>query len=86
MRIKSVNCIVCDAGWRPWIFVRVETDNGIIGYSERTDSHGSVKGLVSTIENLAEIIVGMDPLNINFILSKLYSKTKSDLLFNITER
>lgn len=76
MRIKSVNCIVCDAGWRPWIFVRVETENGIIGYSEITDSHGSVKGLVSTVENLAEIIVGMDPLNINFILSKLYSKTK----------
>ena len=44
MKIKSVNCFVCDAGWRPWIFVKIVSTNGIVGYSEVTDSHGSVKG------------------------------------------
>ncbi|SVE40336.1 uncharacterized protein METZ01_LOCUS493190, partial [marine metagenome] len=26
-----------DAGWRPWIFVKIETDTGITGYGECSD-------------------------------------------------
>lgn len=32
MKIKSVKTFLADGGFRPWTFVRVETDNGLIGW------------------------------------------------------
>ena len=32
MKITSVESFIVDAGWRPWVFVKVETDEGIVGY------------------------------------------------------
>ncbi|MBP1722559.1 MAG: Mandelate racemase/muconate lactonizing protein [Deltaproteobacteria bacterium] len=34
MKITNVECFIVDAGWRPWVFVKVETDKGITGYGE----------------------------------------------------
>ena len=34
MKITDVESFVVDAGWRPWIFVKVDTDGGIRGYGE----------------------------------------------------
>ena len=76
MKIKNVTPIICNGGWRPWIFIKIESSDGIIGYSEITDSHGSIKGLISSIEELGENITGDNCLNINSILQKLYSKTQ----------
>ena len=34
MRISRVQAFLCDAGWRPWVFVKVETDDGLVGWGE----------------------------------------------------
>ena len=31
MKIARVEALHADGGWRPWTFVRVETDDGLVG-------------------------------------------------------
>ena len=44
MKLASLETLSCDAGWRPWLFVKATTDDGLVGWSEVTDSHGSPDG------------------------------------------
>ena len=37
MKITNIESFIVDAGWRPWIFVKIETDEGITGYGECSD-------------------------------------------------
>ena len=37
MKITKVEPFLVDGGWRPFIFVKVETDEGITGWGECTD-------------------------------------------------
>ena len=34
MKITNIDTLIVDAGWRPWTFVKVETDEGITGWGE----------------------------------------------------
>jgi len=38
MKIARVEALHCDGGWRPWTFVRIETDTGLIGWGECSDT------------------------------------------------
>lgn len=57
MKLEKLEVLLCKAGWRTWVFVRAEAD-GLIGWSEVTDSHGSVRGLKATIEDLSSLVLG----------------------------
>ena len=37
MKIAKIESFICDAGWRPWVFVKVETDDGLVGWGECSD-------------------------------------------------
>jgi galactonate dehydratase len=60
MKITDVKTFLVDAGWRPWIFVKIETDEGISGWGECSDSR-SPYGIIGTIEDLKPILIGQDP-------------------------
>ena len=60
MRITNIETFVVDAGWRPWIFVKVETDEGITGYGECSDGRNP-NGVVGTIKDLTPLLIGRDP-------------------------
>ena len=47
-------------GWRPWTFVKVETDEGVTGYGECSDGR-SPHGVVGTIDDLKPTLIGQDP-------------------------
>lgn len=61
MRVAQLETLFCDAGWRPWIFLKATTDDGLVGWAEITDSHGSPRGLAGIVEDLAPLVVGRDP-------------------------
>ncbi|WP_163509288.1 galactonate dehydratase [Fodinicola acaciae] len=46
-----------------WLFCRVETDDGLVGWGEPT-LEGSVEVVRAAVDELAELIVGTDPLRI----------------------
>ena len=60
MRISAIETFTVDAGWRPWIVVKIETDEGIKGYGECSDSR-SPRGIVGAIEDLKPFLIDTDP-------------------------
>ena len=60
MKITNIETFIVDAGWRPWTFVKVETDEGVTGWGECSDGR-SPHGVVGTIEDLKPYLIGTDP-------------------------
>lgn len=79
MKITKIDVLHCDAGWRPWTFLKVSTDEGIVGWSECTDSHGSPHGIEGVIKDLAPLLIGADPRQINTIKWQLHSRTRQSV-------
>ena len=70
MKIERLDILRCDAGWRMFSFVKMATTDGIVGWSEFNESFGS-QGLGGVIEELAPLVIGMDPRASELIVAKL---------------
>ena len=71
LKIEKIEDLHCDAGWRTFSFLKVTTNDGLIGWSEYTEGDGS-RGLTSIIHGMAEALIGMDPRPAQAISSLLY--------------
>ena len=60
MRITEVNVFHCDAGWRPWTFVKVHTDEGLVGWGECSDSRNPL-GIAGCVRDFEHLLIGEDP-------------------------
>lgn len=76
MKVASLETLSCAAGWRPWLFVKATTDDGLVGWSEVTDSHGSPTGLAGVVRDLAPLVLGRDPIAVEAIHWDLYRRTR----------
>ena len=75
MKIRSVETLRADAGWRLFSFLKITTDSGIIGWSEYNESFGSA-GLSAVIDALAATLIGQDPRPVERIISTLHVATR----------
>ncbi|MCL2058670.1 MAG: mandelate racemase/muconate lactonizing enzyme family protein [Oscillospiraceae bacterium] len=62
MKITDVKTFLVDGGFRPWTFVKIETDEGVTGWGDCTD-WGSPEPVVAMVHRLGRFIIGRDPLN-----------------------
>jgi L-alanine-DL-glutamate epimerase-like enolase superfamily enzyme len=76
MKVASIETLFCDAGWRPWIFLKTTTDDGLVGWAEVTDSHGSPRGIAGVVEDLGPLVLGRDPRAVERIYWDLYRHTR----------
>lgn len=60
MKITNIETFLVDAGWRPWGIVRVETDEGIVGYGECTCVFTQY-AVLGAIEDMKPMLLGADP-------------------------
>jgi L-alanine-DL-glutamate epimerase-like enolase superfamily enzyme len=60
MKITQIEPIIVDAGWRPWIFVKIETDEGITGWGECSDGKNPF-GIAGAVRDLEPLLIGEDP-------------------------
>ena len=60
MKVTNIETFIVDAGWRPWTFVKAETDDGLVGYGECSDGR-SPHGVVGTSQDLKPLVIGKDP-------------------------
>ena len=67
MKIKEVNAFIVDASWRNWIFLKVETDSGFVGWGECT-LEGRENAVVGAIEDMKRSVIGQDPRKIREIV------------------
>ena len=40
-KVRSVEILSCDAGWRNYHFLKITTEDGIVGWSEFDEGFGS---------------------------------------------
>ena len=52
--IESIETISCDAGWRNYYFIKLKTDNGVVGWSEYDESFGPL-GVTQNIKNIVQL-------------------------------
>ena len=67
MRITGIQTYIVDGGFRPWTFVKVETDEpGLFGWGDCTD-WGSPGPVAATVERYGEWVIGRDPMQVEAI-------------------
>jgi galactonate dehydratase len=62
MRITGVRTFVVGNPWKNWLFVKVDTDEGITGLGEATGGLAT-KPHLGDVEELTRFAIGQDPLN-----------------------
>lgn len=75
MKIERVEPLIADAAWRTFSFLKITTTDGITGWSEYNEDFGS-KGLSAVIGALAPLVIGMDPLRSEAVLTRLHVATR----------
>jgi galactonate dehydratase len=76
MKVVRLETLYCDAGWRPWIFLKATTEDDAVGWAEITDSHGSPRALAGIVDDLEPIVTGRDARAVEAIVWDLYRATR----------
>jgi galactonate dehydratase len=71
MKITSVDALVVDVGSRNWLFVVVETDEGLSGVGEGS-LPGHPRAVAAAVEEYREYVVGEDPARIQHLWQVMY--------------
>jgi galactonate dehydratase len=72
MKITSISTVVVNAHMRNWVFVKIETDQpGLIGWGEAS-LEWKTRAVVGAVADLAELLVGEDPLRIEHLWQIMY--------------
>jgi L-alanine-DL-glutamate epimerase-like enolase superfamily enzyme len=72
MKITKVEPILCDGAWGIWIFIKIQTDEGITGYGECSDHAGCTWGVLGCIRDLEGVLLGKDPRPVEKLYSNMY--------------
>ena len=59
MKIARIETFLCDAGWRPWTFVKVTTDDGLVGWGECSDGRNP-QAVVGAVLDYTPALIGQD--------------------------
>ncbi len=60
MKITDVKSFIVGNPWKNWVFVKVYTDEGLVGVGEAT-SGMSAKPAVAQLEEIKHLVIGLDP-------------------------
>jgi galactonate dehydratase len=60
VKIVSVSTVVVNAEMRNWVFVKLGTDEGLVGWGEAT-VEWKTRAVVGCIDDLSTLLVGEDP-------------------------
>ena len=74
MKVKSYETFKCDAGWRSFSFLKLVTDDGVVGWSEYNESFGS-PGLAGVIDALMPNVIDRDPMALELINAVLATRS-----------
>ncbi len=75
MKIAKVDVLNVDAGWRAWTYVKVTTDDGIVGYGECSDGRNPL-AVGACARELGAQLIGRDPRPVEMIYTDLYRVTR----------
>lgn len=61
-KITKIETLACDAGWRNYYFVKISTDEGIVGWCEYDEGFGN-PGVAAVIGQIAPRLTGLSIMN-----------------------
>lgn len=76
MRIAKIETLQADAGWRVFSFLKITTDEGLVGCSEYVDNFGVAGSVTALLPRYAAIVQGMDPRAVGKISASLRGITQ----------
>ena len=77
MRITAIDTYIAGNPWKNWLFAKVSTDEGIHGVGEGTLNYFG-KTVEAAIHELAPLVVGMDPFQVEVISQRLIRDVYSE--------
>ena len=77
MRISKIETFIAGNPWKNWLFTKVWTEDGIYGVGEGTLNYFA-KTVEAAIHELAPLILGMDPFQIEIISQRLIRDVYSE--------
>jgi galactonate dehydratase len=77
VRIVDVETFTVSAGWKNWLFVRVNTDKGISGLGEGT-LNGFIRTTEAAVRELEHLVIGEDPRRIHALAKKMLDSVSLD--------
>ncbi|HVV94524.1 MAG TPA: mandelate racemase/muconate lactonizing enzyme family protein [Hyphomicrobiales bacterium] len=79
MKIAKVETMKADAGWRDFSFLKLTTDDGLVGWAEFNEDFGAPDATTTLIGRFAEIVVGMDPRPVGTLGASLRAITRASI-------
>lgn len=76
MKIAKLEILHADGGFRPLSFIKMTTDDGLVGWSEYNGNYGASGSVTDTIRRFATIVTGMDPRDVGKITTSLHAVTR----------
>lgn len=70
MKITGVKTYIVGNPWKNWLFVRLETDEGLYGISEATQN-AFAKTIEAAVHELQHLYLGMNPFQTELIVQKM---------------
>ena len=77
MKIVAIETFTVGAGWKNWLFVRVQTDAGITGLGEGT-LNGFIRTTEAAVRELEHLVIGEDPRRIHALAKKMLDSVSLD--------
>ncbi len=74
-KVRNVELLACDAGWRNYHFLKITTEDGIVGWSEFDEGFGS-PGVGAVIQRLSARVVGQNAFQHERIFAELFAATR----------
>jgi L-alanine-DL-glutamate epimerase-like enolase superfamily enzyme len=74
MKIVKLEDFHADAGWDTYSFLKITTDEGLVGWSEFNESRR--RGMTAVIHGLGATLIGQDPRAINRIDAALHAPSR----------
>ena len=71
MKITAIDTVVVHAEMRNWVFVKLSTDEGLVGWGEST-VEWKTRAVVGCIEDYRTLLVGEDPRRVEHIWQMMY--------------
>ena len=69
--VKAIGVSIDPKSDRPYVFVKIETDQGVIGWGEAT-LEGKAGGTIATVHDFRDLLVGQDPMKVEHLWQVLY--------------
>ena len=71
MQITAISTLVVNARMRNWVFVKVETYEGLTGWGEAS-LEWKTRAVVGAVDDLAQLVLGQDPRRIEHLYQVMY--------------